>query len=104
MQGKLGKAVRICYGHATVMLFLECLRGVKSERSLSLLYISARDGVYTRGLSINSILVSFSANAEKDIFICSDVRKSLLVKLSTLKIKFAIILLRMMKGDSNYER
>ena len=57
MQGKLGKAVRICYGHATVMLFLECLRGVKSERSLSLLYISARDGVYTRGLSINSILV-----------------------------------------------
>jgi len=41
-----------------------------------MLYISARDGVYTRYLCLD-VLYPFPPQAEKDIFICCDVRKLL---------------------------
>ena len=50
MQGKLGKAVKICYGHATVMLLEASFRKLSQIAALIMLYISARDGVYTRYL------------------------------------------------------
>lgn len=49
MQGKLGKAVKICYGHATVMLLEVSFK----YAALIMLYISARDGVYTRYLCLD---------------------------------------------------
>ena len=75
MQGKLGKAVKICYGHATVMLLL-IHKKLSQIAALVMLYISARDGVYTRYLCLD-VLYPFPPQAEKDIFICCDVRKSL---------------------------
>ena len=74
MQGKLGKAVRSCYGHATVMLFKENFKELSQIAALIMLYISARDGVYTRYLC-QDVLYLFPPKAEKDIFICGDVRK-----------------------------
>ena len=58
IKGKLGKAVKICYGHATVMLLL-IHKKLSQIAALVKLYISASDGVYTRTISI-AILVSFS--------------------------------------------
>lgn len=53
MQGKLGKAVKICYGHATVMLLEASFKELSQIAALIMLYISARDGVYTRYLSLD---------------------------------------------------
>ena len=75
MQGKLGKAVKICYGHATVMLLL-IHKKLSQIAALVMLYISASDGVYTRTMFI-AFVYPFLSRAEKDIFICCDVRKSL---------------------------
>ena len=50
--------------------------------SLKKLYIYARDGVYM-GLRVCLLrLYPFPLPAEKDIFICSDVRKSIRMKVS----------------------
>jgi len=76
VQGKLGKAVKICYGHATVMLLEASFKELSQIASLIMLYISARDGVYTRDLCPD-LLYPFPPQAEKDIFICRDVRKLL---------------------------
>ena len=52
MQGKLGKAVRICHGHATVIFLREILR-IKSERSLShVIYFCERRSVYENTIAI----------------------------------------------------
>lgn len=67
MQGKLGKAVKICYGHATVMLLEASFRKLSQIAALIMLYISARDGVYTRYLCPRCI-VSFSAISRKGYF------------------------------------
>lgn len=50
MQSKLREAVKICYGHATVMLLEASFRMLSQIAALIMLYISARDGVYTRYL------------------------------------------------------
>lgn len=76
MRGKLGKAVKICYGHATVMLLEASFKELSQIAALIMLYISARDGVYTRDLCPD-LLYPFPPQAEKDIFICRDVRKLL---------------------------
>lgn len=76
MQSKLREAVKICYGHATVMLLEASFRMLSQIAALIMLYISARDGVYTRYL-YPDVLYPFPPQAEKDIFICCDVRKLL---------------------------
>lgn len=59
MQGKLGKAVKICYGHATVMLL---------EASLIdyVIYFCERRSVYE--ISVPRCIVSFSAASRKGYF------------------------------------
>jgi len=74
VQSKLREAVKICYGHATVMLLEASFRMLSQIAALIMLYISARDGVYTRYL-YPDVLYPFPPQAEKDIFICCDVRK-----------------------------
>ena len=86
LQGKLGKAVRICYGHATVIFLRRIFEGLSQIAALVMLYISARDGVYTSYLYLDN-LYPFPRIAEKDIFICGDVRKLLHINLSALILK-----------------
>lgn len=64
MQGKLGKAVRICYGHATVILLEASFKKLSQIAALIMLYISARDGVYTRYL-YPDVLYTFPPQAER---------------------------------------
>lgn len=67
MQGKLGKAVRICYGHATVMLLEASFKEVKSDRSLNyVIYFCERRSVYE--ISVPRCIVSFSAASRKGYF------------------------------------
>lgn len=67
MQGKLGKAVKICYGHATVMLLEASFKELSQIAALIMLYISARDGVYTRYLCLD-VLYPFRRK-QKRIFL-----------------------------------
>ena len=68
MQGKLGKAVKICYGHATVMLLEASFKELSQIAALIMLYISARDGVYTRYLSLD-VLYPFPPQAERIFYL-----------------------------------